>query len=69
MISPEKRRPQAEPSGSYSSRRLRRPLCERMIREEISVEVEFQVDQAVQNLIMLGLAADTEGGKFRVIHR
>lgn len=69
LLSPEKRRPETEPAGSFSARRLRR-RCERLVREEIEVEIEFNVDRAIRYLETLGLATSAdEDGKISVIRR
>lgn len=46
---------------SISSRRLRR-RCERFVREAIDIEVEFQTDPALEELVEMGVVrSDTEG--------
>ncbi len=42
-----------------SNRRLRRK-CERLIREAINVEIDFQVDRALQSLVKVGSVRPTE---------
>ena len=49
-----------------SRRRLRRK-CERLIREAIDVEIDFQVDRALGPLVELGLARDTTDAKVEAI--
>ncbi|KAA1258769.1 hypothetical protein LF1_12920 [Rubripirellula obstinata] len=44
-----------------SDRKLRRK-CERIVRESINVEIDFQVDRAVKLLVELGLITPTEAG-------
>lgn len=44
---------------ALSNRRLRR-RCERLIREAINVEIDFQVDRALQTLIKLGSVRPTD---------
>ncbi|WP_182868315.1 DUF3754 domain-containing protein, partial [Rhodopirellula sp. JC639] len=48
----------ATESEPISRRRLRRK-CERLIREAIDVEIDFQVDRAIETLVQLGLATET----------
>ena len=47
--------------GPVSERKLRR-RCERLVREAIEVEVDFQIDQALETLARLQLAESTADG-------
>ncbi len=47
--------------NGLSIRRLRRK-CERLIREAINVEVDFQVDRALANLLKVGVVRPTDEG-------
>jgi hypothetical protein len=44
---------------ALSNRRLRRK-CERLIREAINVEIDFQVDRALESLVKIGSVRPTE---------
>lgn len=52
-------------SEPMSRRKLRRK-CERLIREAIDVEIDFQVDRALESLFEIGRILEDSGGKLAI---